>query len=49
MQRLIEERYPVYAEATIHVQSREVAHDVVIDDILAALIEHLEAEAVAET
>jgi shikimate kinase len=49
MQRLIEERYPLYAEATIHVQSREVAHDVVIDDILAALADYLEPEAVAET
>ncbi len=49
MQRLIEERYPLYAEAAIHVQSREVAHDVVIDDILAALADYLEPEAVAET
>ncbi len=49
MQRLIEERYPLYAEATIQVQSREVAHDVVIDDILAALADYLEPEAVAET
>jgi len=49
MQRLIEERYPLYAEATIHVQSREVAHEVVIDDILAALADYLEREAVAET
>ena len=37
--QLIDERYPIYAEATIHVQSRDVAHDVVIDDILAALDE----------
>ena len=46
--RLIAERYPVYAEADIHVQSRDVAHDVVIDDILAALAEFLDREAVAE-
>jgi shikimate kinase len=44
--RLIAERYPVYAEAEIHIQSRDVAHDVVIDDILAALAEYLEREAV---
>jgi shikimate kinase len=49
MQRLIEERYPLYAEATIHIQSREVAHEVVIDDILTALAGYLEQEAVAET
>ena len=42
MDRLIAERYPVYAEATIQVQSRDVAHDVVIEDILAALADHLE-------
>jgi shikimate kinase len=44
--RLIEERYPVYAEADIHVQSRDVAHDLVIDDILAALAEFLSREIV---
>jgi shikimate kinase len=42
--RLIAERYPVYAEAAIHVQSRDVAHDLVIDDILAALASHLDGE-----
>jgi shikimate kinase len=44
--RLIAERYPVYAEAEIHVQSRDVAHEAVIDDILAALAGYLEREAV---
>jgi shikimate kinase len=39
--RLIEERHPTYAEADIHVQSRDVAHDVVIDDILTALADYL--------
>ena len=42
--RLIAERQPIYAEADIHIQSRDVAHDVVIDDILAALAEHLGRE-----
>ena len=46
--RLIAERYPVYAEADIQVQSRDVAHDVVIDDILEALADFLSREAVAE-
>lgn len=46
--KLIAERYPVYAEADIQVQSRDVAHDVVIDDILEALAEFLDREAVAE-
>jgi shikimate kinase len=46
--QLIAERYPVYAEADIHVQSRDVAHDIVIEDIVAALaarLDHLPAEA----
>jgi shikimate kinase len=44
--QLIAERYPVYAEADIHVQSRDVAHDVVIEDIVAALAAHLDRETV---
>jgi shikimate kinase len=46
--QLIAERYPVYAEADIHVQSRDVAHDIVIEDIIAALatrLDHQPAEA----
>jgi shikimate kinase len=46
LERLINERYPIYAEAEIHVQSRDVAHDQVIDDILAALADFLGREAV---
>ncbi len=45
---LIEQRYPIYAKADVQVQSRDVAHDVVIDDILAALADYLGREAVAE-
>jgi len=45
IEQLIAERYPVYAEAAIHIQSRDVAHDAVIDDILAALAEYLGREA----
>ena len=48
VQRLIEERSPHYAEATIHVQSRDVAHDVVIDDILHALDDYFAGEVSAE-
>jgi shikimate kinase len=47
MERLIAERYPIYAEATIQVQSRDVAHEVVIDAIVEALDEHLAGEPVA--
>ena len=44
--KLIAERYPIYEGAEIQVQSRDVAHDAVIDDILAALADYLEREAV---
>jgi shikimate kinase len=46
--KLIAERYPIYSEAAIHIQSRDIAHDVVIDDILAALADYLSREAVEE-
>ena len=42
--RLIGERYPIYAEADIHIQSRDVAHDLVIDDIFAALDDYIARE-----
>lgn len=39
MQRLMDERYPVYAQADIAVRSRNVAHEVIVGEILAALYE----------
>lgn len=48
LERLIEERDPHYAEATIHVQSRDVAHDVVVNDILKSLDAHLAGDATRE-
>ncbi len=44
--RLIAERYPIYAEADIHIQSRDVAHDVVIDNIFSALDDYLSRDAI---
>lgn len=35
--RLIDERYPVYAEADIAVHSRDVPHEVIVDEIVAAV------------
>ncbi len=35
--KLLADRDPIYAEADIHVQSRDVAHEIVIADILSAL------------
>ena len=38
MERLIEERYPIYAFADITVVSRDVSHEVILNEIIAALI-----------
>jgi shikimate kinase len=40
--RLMGEREPVYAQADIHIRSRDVAHENVVDDILAALDAYLD-------
>lgn len=37
MQKLIAERYPVYAEADLVIDSRDVAHEVIVDEIVRAL------------
>lgn len=44
MRKLLAERTPVYAEAAIHIRSREVAHDTVVGEIIAALADHLRGE-----
>jgi shikimate kinase len=44
MQRLIAERYPVYAQADIIVESRDVPHEAIVNDVLDALAKHLSAE-----
>jgi len=40
---LVAERYPVYAEADLTVHSRDVPHDTIVDEIVAALRRRLEA------
>lgn len=37
MEKLVAERYPIYALADIAVDSRDVAHEVIVDEIIAAL------------
>jgi len=37
MRDLIEKRYPIYAEADVTVESRDVPHDQIVTDILTAL------------
>jgi shikimate kinase len=37
LRRLVAERYPIYALADLTIESRDVPHDVVVEDVLAAL------------
>lgn len=37
MRTLMNERYPIYAEADVTVESRDVPHDIIVDDVLVAL------------
>jgi shikimate kinase len=39
MERLIAQRYPVYASADVTVESRDVAHTAIVGDVLRALAE----------
>lgn len=41
MRQLMDARYPVYAKADITVVSRDVPHDVMAEDVIAALIAHI--------
>ncbi|PCJ69961.1 MAG: shikimate kinase [Rhodobiaceae bacterium] len=41
MQRLMDERYPIYAEANLTIDSKEGPHDAVVDEIIQALDLHL--------
>jgi len=41
MKRLMDERYPVYSSSNITVRSRDVPHEVIVDEIMAALARHL--------
>jgi shikimate kinase len=45
MRALMEARHPVYAEADVEVLSRDVSHDRVVDDVLEALVAHLDPPA----
>ncbi len=41
LRALMEERYPVYAQADITIQSREVPHEKIVDEIVSALAARL--------
>lgn len=44
LEKLIEERYPIYGLADVTVVSREVPQDVVADDIVEAVLVHLKSQ-----
>ncbi|MGU3574008.1 shikimate kinase [Brucellaceae bacterium C25G] len=44
MSRLIDERYPVYAQADLRFMSREDRKDVIAGEVIDLLLEHLETE-----
>lgn len=48
LRRLIDERYPVYAEADLTIQSREVPHEKIVEEIIAALADRLGLPPAAE-
>lgn len=41
LKKLMELRYPIYAEADVTVLSRDVAHDMVLEDVISALETYL--------
>lgn len=41
LKRLMAERYPVYAEADVTVESRDCSHDVMVDAMVSAIAERL--------
>jgi len=41
MKKLMEERYPIYAEADVTVESRDVPHDVIVGAVIDALADRL--------
>jgi shikimate kinase len=41
MKNLMEQRYPVYAEADITIDSRDTTHDVIVNEIITALMDRV--------
>ena len=49
MKKLMEERYPIYADADVTVESRDVPHDVIVGVVIDALADKLGCRANADT
>jgi shikimate kinase / 3-dehydroquinate synthase len=47
LKKLLDERGPNYAKADLSVQSRDVAHDIIVDELMASLERHLCADETA--
>jgi shikimate kinase len=41
LRQLIDERYPVYALSDLTIESRDVSHEVIVDEVIEALATHL--------
>lgn len=48
MQRLIDERYPVYALADVTVETRDERKEVIAEEVIEALRRHLDEKVSAE-
>ena len=48
MKKLMEERYPIYEEADVTVESRDVPHDVIVGAVIDAVADKLDCEANAD-
>jgi len=48
MKKLMEERYPIYEEADVTVESRDVPHDVIVGAVIDAVAGKLDCEANAD-
>jgi shikimate kinase len=48
LERLLAERTPYYAEATLIFESRDAPHEVVMDELLVALLSHFAGQAAAQ-
>ncbi|MFN3349325.1 shikimate kinase [Pseudorhodoplanes sp.] len=43
LKKLIEERYPVYAQADVTIESRDVSHEIMVNEVVRALLAHFSA------
>lgn len=49
LQRLMDERYPVYALADVTIESRDVSHEVIVDETIEAVLAHFGISPTPET